>query len=841
MFTDVINKQAFEITCSNEATARQVQHDIASHTAQRFSNSMKDVFSTTGKKSGYTRIDKIEIDLGIMSADELGNAETVSRFKEILKRKIEDIHGTGSINSAGSTSSLENDLELLNTFITTGDLPWWVNKGDVLHMDFIIKKLMENHPEQLRRLFNDYSHNPQLLARLYTQLKPACVSLLTNTLPEFSVQALKDKSIKQSLQIASLQLSTEQWKKIRKILKKSTKKSFESRGHFLVDKLLELYNHLFLNRLSIEASALQKLLLQFGVTLFSNTEADIGFDLRQYRNLKQQLISATNLLTIFEVEVLIAGVSSFLGENEAVIYHSNLQDYDRVPTLSHNSNTESNQPYISSSWPEKKGSDINSGLISVAGNDATVLNISTAILIHEAQVNLYQIQHANAKANSDSDFKNCQPDHLTKERMLKEKDLYLPADEVSAEGKPGNLIIENAALPLRKAISYIIKKINCSDNVLLQYLQVLSATQLFSLAATFRKHSTEISEHKKLISHLLEHPFFMKYEILKLLPTLDPGKEFRLPSKERKPVKNSFSAKNGYSKNPPGQGDENGKKNDSVNEINRIKKPANKSGYQPLPRDLAAILRRIPTKDLYLVQDVMSKKRFDNDREKKLFKGIMLQLSKEDILLLSYLTELPQETLNNIHTAAAQNSLPAGERIDNAGDQFYQQNEAQNIQIENAGLCLLAVYLPGFFRQAGYLENGKFKNKNLAVRAVYLLQYIVTGTNKRPEYLLQFNKILCSLDPGEVIIENLRLTKKEKAEADALLASVIQNWKSLKATTVQGFRTSFLQRKGILYLGPSVLTLRIEKKGFDILLDTIPWSFNLVKLPWIKKIIQVEW
>jgi hypothetical protein len=33
----------------------------------------------------------------------------------------------------------------------------------------------------------------------------------------------------------------------------------------------------------------------------------------------------------------------------------------------------------------------------------------------------------------------------------------------------------------------------------------------------------------------------------------------------------------------------------------------------------------------------------------------------------------------------------------------------------------------------------------------------------------------------------------------------------------------------------------VEKKGYDILLDYLPWGLGLVKLPWMNKPIYVLW
>jgi hypothetical protein len=37
------------------------------------------------------------------------------------------------------------------------------------------------------------------------------------------------------------------------------------------------------------------------------------------------------------------------------------------------------------------------------------------------------------------------------------------------------------------------------------------------------------------------------------------------------------------------------------------------------------------------------------------------------------------------------------------------------------------------------------------------------------------------------------------------------------------------------------LRLQVEGKALDILLDYLPWTLSIVKLPWMKKLLHIEW
>ena len=166
---------------------------------------------------------------------------------------------------------------------------------------------------------------------------------------------------------------------------------------------------------------------------------------------------------------------------------------------------------------------------------------------------------------------------------------------------------------------------------------------------------------------------------------------------------------------------------------------------------------------------------------------------------------------------------------------------AEEIYIANAGLVLVSTYLPQLFRMLGLTEEGKFKDARAAERAIHLLQYTVNESCDSPEFLLALNKILCGFVTGTPIIRGIELMASEQEAVDGMLAGVIANWSVIGNTSVQGLRESFLQRGGRLQLKGGDWYLKVEQKGMDVLLDRLPWSFSLIKHPWMTRAIHVEW
>ena len=139
-------------------------------------------------------------------------------------------------------------------------------------------------------------------------------------------------------------------------------------------------------------------------------------------------------------------------------------------------------------------------------------------------------------------------------------------------------------------------------------------------------------------------------------------------------------------------------------------------------------------------------------------------------------------------------------------------------------------------------EKRQFRNTASKVRTVFLLQYLAYGEERVwREAELAFNRLLTAL-PGNVPLpRQLHLNEEERQTANSMVQGVKANWPQMNGTSVEGFRGSFLARRGTLELEGEHLMLAVEEKAYDILLETIPWSFRQIRLPWLKKYVQVKW
>ena len=85
------------------------------------------------------------------------------------------------------------------------------------------------------------------------------------------------------------------------------------------------------------------------------------------------------------------------------------------------------------------------------------------------------------------------------------------------------------------------------------------------------------------------------------------------------------------------------------------------------------------------------------------------------------------------------------------------------------------------------------------------------------------------------------MTEAEQAEADLLLAAVIDHWTALGDASPDALRGTFLTRPGKLSRRGDDDVLQVEPQSFDILLDRLPWGIGAVRLPWMTRPLWVEW
>jgi hypothetical protein len=162
----------------------------------------------------------------------------------------------------------------------------------------------------------------------------------------------------------------------------------------------------------------------------------------------------------------------------------------------------------------------------------------------------------------------------------------------------------------------------------------------------------------------------------------------------------------------------------------------------------------------------------------------------------------------------------------------------EGVYVDCAGLVLLHPFLPRLFETVGLAEQDRLVEPD---RAACLLHFLATGEERAPEHALVLPKLLCGLPLEAPAAAAAELAQAERDEAIGLLEAVIGHWDALGSTSVDALRGTFLVRPGKLSRRGDEDVLQVEQRSFDILLDKLPWGVGAVRLPWMKRILWVEW
>jgi hypothetical protein len=185
-----------------------------------------------------------------------------------------------------------------------------------------------------------------------------------------------------------------------------------------------------------------------------------------------------------------------------------------------------------------------------------------------------------------------------------------------------------------------------------------------------------------------------------------------------------------------------------------------------------------------------------------------------------------------------------GDKTPRAGDSQKKKNahepldDAESIYIRNAGLVILAAYLPAFFRRLGIAGEKQVLDGPVALA---LQHYLVFGSQDCAEWDLVLNKILCGVPLEDSVETPPPLTLEQKQEAELLLNAVIANWPALKNTSPNGLRATFLQREGVLRPKNGDWQLLLTRTSFDVLMDRLPWTISMIRLPWMPWMLYTDW
>ncbi|RAM67138.1 hypothetical protein RB25_06950 [Herbaspirillum rubrisubalbicans] len=172
-----------------------------------------------------------------------------------------------------------------------------------------------------------------------------------------------------------------------------------------------------------------------------------------------------------------------------------------------------------------------------------------------------------------------------------------------------------------------------------------------------------------------------------------------------------------------------------------------------------------------------------------------------------------------------------------------QRHEIQSIPmlVGNAGMVIVQQYLARLMQLLGLTEDGKFVSRHAQHCAVHALQYLVTGEVHTQEHHLVLNKLLCGLPLSEAVPFSWEMSPEQKEICDGLLDALLKYWTESGSHSAEGFRGAWLVRTGSLCETGDHWSLIIDRRSYDVLMGGIPFSYSVIKFPWMNKALYVTW
>ncbi len=175
----------------------------------------------------------------------------------------------------------------------------------------------------------------------------------------------------------------------------------------------------------------------------------------------------------------------------------------------------------------------------------------------------------------------------------------------------------------------------------------------------------------------------------------------------------------------------------------------------------------------------------------------------------------------------------------------HQKFETENLDAydhiyDNAGLILLHPFLKQLFQSCHLYDDGAKEISKREV-AIHLLHYIATGKEYESEHLMPFEKFLCNWPMKEPIERYVHLSEDLKKQVGEMMHAALGHWSKMENASLDLLRSEFLERPGKLIKEGTNARLIMETRVHDILLKKLNWNVSMIKLPWKKELIFVDW
>ncbi|MEP2935613.1 MAG: contractile injection system tape measure protein [Gilvibacter sp.] len=219
-------------------------------------------------------------------------------------------------------------------------------------------------------------------------------------------------------------------------------------------------------------------------------------------------------------------------------------------------------------------------------------------------------------------------------------------------------------------------------------------------------------------------------------------------------------------------------------------------------------------------------------------RAVILEAINDQVSGFSFKLQGAFKVIYSNYSANQQNNIKP---MDNTQIPFFETIPLEGIAVKNAGMVLINSYYPLLLNRLGLVENNRFVSDQAQLDATHYLQFVATGQSHTEEGYLALNKVLCGLPLNTPLLDGVAISDANIELIEGLVSAAVSHWPTVGESSVDGFRGNWLVRDGILYDQGDRWELIVEKKAPDILINQAPYSFSIIKFPWMDKPLHVNW
>jgi hypothetical protein len=192
----IIKRQLVDLSIDGRLEARRVQNDVSKILTGTLVPIIGSYLDTLSSPDEVHRIDRWEIDLGLINVNNLVQMEI--ELKERLSFEqppLADVSQSATEKSSYQPGMPQSEAELIVYYLQTGTLPWWVKETSPVIFETAITNLLNRENENIKIIFKQIIEEAVTLKRLIYTSNDTLLYLIIEKLdagPKADIKALKN-------------------------------------------------------------------------------------------------------------------------------------------------------------------------------------------------------------------------------------------------------------------------------------------------------------------------------------------------------------------------------------------------------------------------------------------------------------------------------------------------------------------------------------------------------------------------------------------------------------------------------------------------------------------------